>query len=319
MSISYISRCGSCSSEIIYENQNDLCDLPTPSKYNACYQKIYSSLDPGCEPGYNISCDYNVEGSRALLCCPNIITKDNIFDINCNDNGTGCSIKIAYQNKRLECSSKSSFLACLNDPDTTYVNNIQNEFPIPWLIYPKEIYDAVRDISSPCGGLDDFSCLPYSELFKANSLTDINGVCPSGKLNNYAYFNNNVSCSILESKGDCTRTTNSTCLTGMTKMDNCDNNGSILCCTMPESECYTMSNFIPSNNIEKDVFCQMACPSYQDQLLINIKNPCDSTYYDLCNSSGCQVDPACQTGWLKQQIPSGALMPNKLPTVINNN
>src|SRR5690606_2336443 len=121
----------SCSSRITYKNKNDLCTLPTPSKYSECYQKIYKNIDPTCEPGYSISCDYNVEGTRTLLCCPDI-TDDNYFNVDCT--GNECSFKIAYKNKKLECSSRSSLIACLNDPDSTYVNDIKDEFPVPWLI-----------------------------------------------------------------------------------------------------------------------------------------------------------------------------------------
>ncbi len=312
MSFSYISRCGDCSERSKNDN-SDICDLPTPSKYNSCYQKNYSSYNLGCEPGYDIKCDYQIEGSRTLLCCPKLDTKENLLSVECNDNS--CSIKIAYLNKKLECSSKASFLACLNDPDTTYVGGIKDEFPIPWLIYPKEIYDSLKTISSPCAGSDDYSCLPYSELYKANSISDINGLCPSGKLNNYAYFNENASCSVLESKGNCTRTKNTECLPGQTKKNECSNNETILCCDMPESQCYSLSKFIPTNNTEKDIYCQMVCPSYEDQLFIGVENPCDSTYYDICKQSNCKIDPICEIGWTKQQIKNGQLMPNRLPNV----
>jgi hypothetical protein len=153
-------------------------------------------------------------------------------------------------------------------------------------------------------------------VYNASSLTDINGLCPSGKLNNYAYFNKTPSCSLLETKGDCVRT-NSTCPTGMSQMPTCTNSdGSILCCKMPNSECYSLANFVPANTAEKTVFCQMACPSYADQLFIGINNTCDATYYDLCKQSGCQIDAVCESKWNRQQIANGMLMPNRLPMVV---
>lgn len=317
MSFSYISRCGNCSSQIKFD-QNDICNLPVPDKYSdVCYQKIYSTYDPGCEPGYNISCDYNVEGSRTLLCCPDLQTFDNLFDIKCSE--STCSISISYQNKKLECSSAASFIGCLNNPDRTYINGIENEFSIPWLIYPKEVYNSLKDIAGPCGGSDDYSCLPYSEIYKASKLTDVNGLCPSGALNNYAYFNNTPSCSVLETKGNCQRV-NGTCPTGMTQMPTCTNNdNSILCCKIPSSECYSLASFAPTNTTEREVFCQMACPSYTDQLFIGVDTPCDASYYDLCKQSGCPIDTVCESKWNKQQIANGLLMPNRLPNVVEKN
>jgi hypothetical protein len=199
MSFSYISRCGNCNSQTIFD-QSDICNLPMPDKYNACYQKVFSNYDPGCEPGYKITCDYDIEGTRALLCCPDSQTSDSLFDIKCS--GDTCSIKIAYQNKKLECATAPSFIGCLNNPDKTYVNGTENEFSIPWLIYPKEVYTTLKEIAGPCGGADDYSCLPYSEIYNADKITDIDGLCPSGELNNYAYFNNTPSCSLLETKGN---------------------------------------------------------------------------------------------------------------------
>lgn len=315
-----ISRCGNCSSQTLYNLQNnpDICNLPTSQKYSACYQKIYSDSDSGsaCEPGYNVTCDYNIEGTRTLLCCPNVLKSDNIFDIKCDSNNK-CNIKIAYQNRKLECSSAQSFIACLNDPDKTYVNDVESEFPIPWLIYPKEIYSSLKEIASPCAGTDDYSCLPYSEISKGSDvLTDLNGLCPSGKLNNYAYFNNTPSCTLLETKGNCIRT-NSECPIGKTKIDSCTkSDGSNLCCTMPDAECYSFSNFSPSNTAEKSLYCQMVCPSYIDQLYIGVDKTCDANYYDLCKQSGCLIDPLCESKWNKQQIANGILMPNRLPLVI---
>ena len=122
---------------------------------------------------------------------------------------------------------------------------------------------------------------------------------------------------MFESKGNCQRVTGS-CPVGMTQMSSTCNNsdGSILCCTMPNSECYSLANFVPTNLQEKNVFCQMACPSYADQLFIGVDNPCDSTYYDICTQTGCPIDPVCSSKWTKQQITNGVLMPNRLPTVI---
>jgi hypothetical protein len=322
MSFSYISRCGNCSSQSLF-NKNDICNLPKPDKYSMCYQKTYSSYSPGCEPGYDITCDYNIEGSRTLLCCPNMKTTDNLLDMKCNENT--CYISISYQNRKLECSSATSLISCLNNPDSTYINGIKNDFSIPWLIYPKEIYNGLKDIAGPCGGLDDYNCLPYSELYNTDLLTDIDGLCPSGILNNYAYFNKTPSCSLLETKGKCTRTSTS-CPTGTTQMSSCTNSdGSILCCTMPNSECYSLASFIPETTTEKNVYCQMTCPSYKDQLFIGVDNPCDSAYYDLCKKSGCPIDTLCESKWNLQQIDNGLLMPdgkkismpNRLPTVIS--
>lgn len=308
--MNFVSRCGNCSSQNLYGN--DVCNLPTPTKYNECYQKTYSDFNSGCEPGYTVSCDYQIEGSRTLLCCPNTPISDNLYDIECN---TGvCKITIAYQNKKLECSSAESLLACLDNPDSTYVDGVKNDFPIPWLIYPKEIYNSLKTLASPCAGSDDYNCLPYSEIIN----TDINGICPSGKLNNYAYFNNSPSCTTLETKGNCIRTTNSTCVSGMTEMSTCTNSdGSILCCTVPTSECYSFANFIPNNSSEQNIFCQMTCPSYNDQLFIGVETPCDASYYDLCKQSGCTIDPVCEANWNLQQITNGILMPNRLPTVVS--
>jgi len=314
MSFSYVSRCGNCSSQTLFD-QPDICNLPIPEKYNACYQKTYNTFDPGCEPGYDIKCDYSIEGSRSLLCCPNLTGRDNLFDINCV--GNTCNIKIAYQNKKLECSSASSFVGCLNNPDKTYVNGIESEFSIPWLIYPKEVYNSLKQIAGPCGGSDDYSCLPYSEVYNASSLTDIDGLCPSGSLNNYAYFNNTPSCTLLETKGNCKRV-NGACPSGQTLMPSCTNDdGSNLCCTMPTSQCYSLASFVPSNTNERTIFCQMACPSYADQLFIGVSEVCDASYYDLCKQSGCPIDPICESKWNKQQIDNGVLMPNRLPTVIS--
>ncbi len=312
--MSFISRCGNCSSQTF--NQGDLCYLPTPAKYNACYQKTFSNYDPGCEPGYKVSCDYSVEGSRTLLCCPNFGVSDDLYNIKCD--GDTCNITIAYQNKKLECSSATSLLNCLNSPDTTYVNGVANDFPIPWLIYPKEIYSSLKNIASPCGGSDDYNCLPYSEVYKASLLTDVNGLCPSGELNNYAYFNDTPSCTLLETKGKCTRISGQTCPVGMTNMSTCANvDGSILCCTIPSSACYSLASFMPNNTTEKTVFCEMTCPSYADQLFIGVEKPCDASYYDLCKQSGCAIDPVCEANWNMQQIENGLLLPNKLPMVIN--
>lgn len=313
--MSFISRCGNCSSQTLFD-QSDICDLPTPAKYNSCYQKTFSYYDPGCEPGYKISCDYEIEGSRTLLCCPDSNVSNSLYKIKCS--GNTCNIAIAYQNKKLECSSATSLLACLNNPDTTYVNGVENEFPIPWLIYPKDIYNTMKDIASPCGGLDDYSCLPYSEIYKASSLTNIDGLCPSGELNNYAYFNNTPSCTLLETKGNCTRTSNSICPTGTEQMPSCTNSdGSILCCTMPSSECYSLASFVPNNTAEKTVYCQLACPSYEDQVFIGVDKPCDASYYDLCKQSGCPIDPVCEAKWSVQQVTNGVLMPNRLPMVVS--
>jgi hypothetical protein len=315
MSFSYISRCGKCSSKTVYEN--DICNIPMPSKYNKiCYQKTYSQFNNTCEPGYKITCDHNIENSRTLLCCPDIDESENLFDIKCDS--SGCSIKISFQNKKIECSSKTSFIGCLNDPDKTYVDGVQNEFPIPWLIYPKEIYASIKTIASPCGGENDYECLPYSELYQSNSKSD-SGLCPSGELNNYAFYNTNTACSTLETSTKCIRTIGS-CASNMQNIDRCNSNSGNLCCEMPD-KCSSVADFIPSNNTEKDIFCQMICPSYKDQLQINVDTPCDYTYYDICQRTECPIDPVCQTNidpnknW--KQNKTGMLMPNRLPTVIN--
>lgn len=301
-----------CNSQTTFDN-SDICNLPTPDKYHACYQKVYSIYDSGCEPGYKVTCDYDIEGTRALLCCPESQNADSLFDIKCN--GNKCNIKIAYQNKKLECASAPSFIGCLNYPDKTYVNGIENEFSIPWLIYPREVYDTLKKIAGPCGGVDDYNCLPYSEVYSTETRDD--GLCPSGELNNYAYFNNTPSCSLLETKGNCTRV-NGECPSDQTEISGCSNNGSKLCCTMPKTQDYFLSNFVPSNTPEKTIFCQMACPSYADQIFIGVENTCDATYYDLCKQSGCTIDPVCESKWNRQQIANGKLMPNRLPLVVEN-
>jgi hypothetical protein len=312
--ISYISRCGNCSSgKVKYTTTShpDLCNLPTPKKYNECYQKLYDYYDPSCGPDYIVSCDQEINGSRTLLCCPDFKNTDDVMNIDCKDNI--CNIKISYQNKKIECSSKNSFLECLYDPTSTYVNGIKDKYPIPWLIYPKEIYESVRNISSPCGGYSDYECLPYSEITDEDN---INSICKSGKLNNYAYFSDNSSCSVLETKGDCEKISG-ICPTGKKKIDRCSTDNSNLCCTMPNSECYSSANFTNSN--EKKIYCEMVCPSYNDQLFIGQQIPCDSIYYDLCKKSNCPIDPLCEKKWNQEnpsQIKNGALMPNRLPTVV---
>lgn len=261
-----IARCGNCSNQVMY-NGSDVCDLPTPAKYSACYQQVVNA-GTECQPGYITSCNYTINSQPTMLCCPDIQVSDNIFDINCSGGGDSCSINISFQNRSLECSTASSILDCLNNPDATYVNGVKSEFPIKWIIYPKEMYDGIlQQVASPCGASDDYSCLPYSERIVSSS------VIPS----------------------------NAPCLSGESVNNNC------------------LFSSVGVNSTEQSMFCQFACPSYQDQLSIGVTNPCGPSYYDLCTISGCgnSIDQTCLNMWTKQQITNGQLMPNRLPTVVS--
>lgn len=313
MNFSFISRCGSCTHQDNYENA---CDDPrAPPK--ECRQRLYTQ--ESCEPGYEVKCEYLIEGAegnRAQLCCPIPRENENILDVSCS--GNLCDMKIAFQNKKMECASKQSLVACLNDPTTTFVDKTADEFPIPWLINPTEIYQSLKSITSDCGGSDDYECLPYAGVYETFGISEKIGTCPSGQLNNYAYYSSATPCSDLVSSKLCERTSSDNCKEGYSKIEHCSGgNGGMsgsLCCDLPDP-CYTLGDLTTSNAKEKKVYCELVCPSYKDQMKIlgnNSSTSCDYSYYNLCKMSGCTPDPKCEIKWLSY---GGKRMPNKLPSI----
>jgi hypothetical protein len=208
MSFSFSTRCGSC----IPTYGDDLCNTPTPQKYSNCHYTILSSLqisdpvnNPLCDPGYTDFCkSTNDAGTSTVMCCPNTSNQNNFIKFDCND--STCDIKINYQNRKMECSSVNSLIDCLNSPDSTSVNGVEDDFPVPWLIPPSDIYKGFRTVTTPCGGLDDYSCLPYSNLFQTKDINETGSSCPSGKQTDY-YFMQNSSCSSLQNNPLCTKLT----------------------------------------------------------------------------------------------------------------
>lgn len=307
MSFSFISRCGSCTSQDNYENA---CSDPLTTP-QGCYQRMYTS--ESCEPDYEIKCDYDIDSNRVQLCCPVPRSYENMLDVTCT--GNLCDMKIAFGNKKMECASKQSLVECLNDPTTTYVDKIADEYPVPWLVNPTEIYQTLRSVSSDCGGSSDYECLPYSDVYETSNLSEKIGRCPSGKLNNYSYYNPTTSCDDLRSSELCEQVSSSVCREGYSKIDHCSSeSGSILCCDLPDP-CYTLGNLTTANTKEKNVYCELVCPSYKDQVKIlgnNNSASCDYSYYNLCKMSGCKPDPKCEIQWLPY---NNKRMPNKLPSI----
>jgi len=96
---------------------------------------------------------------------------------------------------------------------------------------------------------------------------------------------------------------------------------SIVCCdeNIPKDRCTFLASFGGSS--PPDDFCQLVCPSLDDQKYIGLNSTCDYSYYLLCKQTGCPMDPECETEWLNvvSHVGSGSSLPNSLPTVLDTN
>lgn len=98
-----------------------------------------------------------------------------------------CCLQIEHDDKKIECDNYSTIIECLQNPDRTFTNGIQDSQPQPNIITPYEVYTSMRNLVSACDNVSDDKCHPYSTNYFTNDPNDVStGKCRNDSYTNYS-------------------------------------------------------------------------------------------------------------------------------------